>query len=201
MAEEKKDSKSKIIIVLLIIVIVLLVAGVGVGAIFIFGGQKPANEAQTTAPAVTQAPETEKKNDNPLVLDYDSSAVAIDEASLQNSLNKMKEKVADGYLNLNFKNEARSNDGVNFSCFLGNSDANTHDLFFNIYKDASLEEQIYLSGLIAPGSAVESFTSEIKLDPGEYSAILFFSSVDDDHTTMLSQVAVELKLVVNENNN
>jgi len=196
MAEEKKDSKSKIIIVLLIIVIVLLVAGVGVGAIFIFGGQKPANEAQTTTPAVTQAPETEKKNDNPLILDYDNSAVALDEDTLQKQFDELQEKAKNGYVNLEFQNIATSDDGINFTCHFGNSAANIEDMFFNIYKDSSLEEQIYLSGLVAPGTAIDSFVSEIKLDPGEYTAIIFFTTVGEDHQTMTSQTPVEITLKV-----
>ena len=72
-------------------------------------------------------------------------------------------------------------------------------MFFNIYKDATLSEQIYLSGLVSPGNVIESFDSEIKLDPGEYSAIIMFTSVSDDHTTMISQVPVEITLVVNSN--
>lgn len=197
MAEEKKDSKSKVIIILLIIVIVLLVAGVGAGAIFIFGGQNTANEAQTTpAPVVTQAPETEKKNDNPLILDYDSSAVALDSDILQKQYDELRELAKNGYVNLEFQNVAISSDGINFTCHLGNSEANVQDMFFNIYKDKSLEEQIYLSGLIAPGTAIDSFVSEIKLDPGEYAAIILFTTVSDDHQTMTSQTPVELTLRV-----
>jgi hypothetical protein len=169
---------------------------VGVGAIFIFGGQKPANEAQTTTPAVTQAPETKKKNDNPLILDYDSSAVALDSNTLEEQLAAMREKAENGYVNLEFQNIAFSDDGINFTCHLANSEANNEDMFFNIYKDNTLSEQIYLSGLVAPGTAIDSFVSEIKLDPGEYSAIILFTTVSDDHQTMTSQTPVEITLQV-----
>lgn len=197
MAEEKKDSKSKVIIVLLIIVIVLLLAGVCIGAIFILGGEKPANDdVQTEITSATTIGETENEKKDPLILDYDSSAIALDEESLQKAIDRLQEKVADGYVNLTFRNVAESDDGINFICHLGNDTANKYDMFFNIYKDITLEEQIYLSGLIAPGTAIDSFVSEIKLDPGEYSAIVFFTSVEDDHATMHSQVAVELELVV-----
>ena len=196
MAEENKDSKSKVIIVVLITVIVLLVAGVGVGAVFILNSS---NEGSDRSEIPTTA-ETLKddNNDNPLILDYDNSAVALDEDSLSKAVEELREKSKNGYVNLKFKNLATSNDGINFDCYLGNSDGNVYDMFFNIYKDATLSEQIYLSGLVSPGNVIESFESEIKLDPGEYSCMILFTSVSDDHTTMMSQIPVEITLVVNE---
>lgn len=198
MAEEKKDSKSKIIIIVLIIVIVLLVAGVGVGAIFIINNGKDADKPAETTAALSDAAEP-KGSDNPLILDYDAAAVALDEDSLSKAVEELREKAQSGYVNLKFKNLATSDDGIHFQCYLGNSDGNIYDMFFNIYKDATLSEQIYLSGLVSPGNVIESFDSEIKLDPGEYSAIIMFTSVSDDHTTMISQVPVEITLVVNSN--
>ena len=196
MAEENKDSKSKVIIVVLITVIVLLVAGVGVGAVFILNSS---NEGSDRSEIPTTA-ETLKddNNDNPLILDYDNSAVALDEDSLSKAVEELREKSKNGYVNLKFKNLATSNDGINFDCYLGNSDGNVYDMFFNIYKDAKLSEQIYISGLVSPGNVIESFESEIKLDPGEYSCMILFTSVSDDHTTMMSQIPVEITLVVNE---
>ena len=197
MAEENKDSKSKIIIIVLIIVIVLLVAGVGVGAIFIINNGKDADKpAETTALSDSAEP---AGSSNPLILDYDAAAVALDEDSLSKAVEELREKAQSGYVNLKFKNLATSDDGIHFQCYLGNSDGNIYDMFFNIYKDATLSEQIYLSGLVSPGNVIESFDSEIKLDPGEYSAIIMFTSVSDDHTTMISQVPVEITLVVNSN--
>jgi predicted metalloprotease len=197
MAEEKKAQSQKVIIIVLIIVIVLLVAGGAVAAVILLGGQNTANVAQTTtAPTATQAAGTIKKNDNPLILDYDNSAVALDEDTLQKQFEELQEKAKNGYVNLEFQNVASSSDGINFECHFGNAAANVEDMFFNIYKDMTLEEQIYLSGLVAPGNAINSFVSEIKLDPGEYKAIIFFTTVSEDHQTMTSQTPVELTLKV-----
>lgn len=192
--EEKKDSRSKIIIILLIILIVVLIAGIAVGAVLFLNNN--GNGTTDTAPAQTEEI-TEKKNDNPLILDYDSSAVGLDEDSLSKAFDEMREKAKNGYVNLKFKNVATSDDGVHFSCYLGNSEANIYDMFFNIYKDAALSEQVWLSGLVAPGNVIESFESEIKLETGEYEAMILFTSVSDDHSTMVSQVPVSLTLVVN----
>lgn len=196
MAEEKKDSKSKIIIVLLIVVIVLLVAGVGVGLFFVLGN----NTENNSQPDITKATLANVESNSVPVLDYDGSAVGLDQESLQQAYDELQKRAEDGYVNLSYKNEAHSNDGVNFACYLENPLGNKFDMFFNIYKDTTLEEQVYLSGLVAPGSAIENFQSEIKLDPGEYQAIIIFTSVDETHTNMVSQVPVEFKLVVNENN-
>ena len=195
MAEEKKDAKSKVIIIVLIIIIVLLAAGIGIGAVFVLSEkEEPVITAQMTSEA-----DIGKTNDNPLVLDYDSSAVALDEESLSKIVEELREKAKNGYVNLKFKNLATSTDGKHFDCYLGNSEGNIYDMFFNIYTDATLSEQIFLSGLVSPGNVIESFESEIKLDPGEYSAMILFTSVSDDHQTMISQVPVEITLLVNEN--
>lgn len=193
MAEEKKDSKSKILIIFLIIVIVLLAAGVGLAAVFIFNNNpdSPVDTLSTQAVVAEQ-----KSNDNPLVLDYDSSAVALDEDTLAKRFAEMQEKAKNGYVNLEFQNTAFSSDGINFTCHFANSASNTEDMFVNIYKDVTLTEQIYLSGLMAPGTVIEKFVSEIKLEPGEYSAAILFTTVADDHQTMTSQTPVEITLSV-----
>jgi cytoskeletal protein RodZ len=191
--EEKKDSKSKVIIIVLIIVIFLILAGVAVTMVILLNNNNSDKQAEQTTTAVTEESE---KNKNPLILDYDSAAVALDEQSLSDQYNKLQEKASEGNVAIEMQNIAFSDDGINFTCYLANSSSNTEDMFLNIYKDSTLTEQIYLSGLLAPGTVIEKFSSEIKLDPGNYETILIFTTVADDHETMTSQTPIVLTLQV-----
>ena len=194
--EEKKDSKQKVIIIVLIIVIILLVAGVGAGALIILGNNNndPVPSSENVTVAVTNGTEKEK---NPLVLEYDGAAVALDEDSLSEQYNKLQEKASEGNVAIEMQNVAYSDDGINFTCYLANSSSNTEDMFLNIYTDGTLSEQVYLSGLLAPGTVIENFTSEVKFDTGNYDTVVLFTTVADDHETMTSQTPIVLTLQVN----
>lgn len=192
MAEEKKDSKSKIIIVLLIVVIVLLIGG-GAAAFLLMNN----NGEGQTGPAQTAAADTavtaENKNNSPL-LKYDDAAVALDENGLEKQIEEMKN--SEGNISLEYKNEAESTDGTHFICYLANSDLNTEDMFIAIFTDANMTEQVYLSGLLRPGTSIQEFDSEIPFEKGKHSVVCMFTSVGDDHESMTSQIAVEVMLTV-----
>lgn len=178
--EEKKSSKT--VIILLIIIILLLLIGGAIGAFFLL-----------------------KKDDAPLPDDggnfkiqYDEAAVALDEDALKKQFGDAQKKAEEGQIALRYKNIAYSNDGVHFSCDIGNSTANTNDLYFNIYTDTSFEEQILLTGLVPPGQGITEFESEIPFEPGTYDAVLIFTRVADDQSTILGQAKVTYTLVVEE---
>lgn len=192
MAEEKKDSKSKIIIILLIIVIVLLIGG-GVTAFVLLNGQ---NNDNIISDSGVSEPSAMEDNSNKLKLDYDSGAVALDADSLQRAYDEMVEKTKDGYISIDFYNEAISTDGENFQCRFGNSELNKRDMFVSVYLNGQLDDEFYLSGLLRPGQMITNFKSSKKLDDGTYDAVLVFSQVEDDHETLSYQTSVVLTLKV-----
>jgi hypothetical protein len=195
MAEETKDSKSKVIVIILIIVICLLLAGGTAAALIILNSNNNSAEANNAvSPETTTAAATSEKN--PLILDYDDSAVALDAEGLERQIEAMKN--ADGRFSLEYKNEAFSSDGTHFECYLANSEKNKEDVFIAIFKDVTMNEQLYLSGLVRPGTSIQGFESEIPIDSGTHSVVCMFTSVSDDHETMTSQISVELKLTVNK---
>lgn len=178
--EEKKSSKA--VIILLVIIIILLLAGGAAAAVFFLN-----------------------RDDEPLpddnrnfMIQYDEAAVALDEDALKKQFGDALKKAEEGQIALRYKNVAYSTDGVNFTCDIGNSTANTKDLYFNIYTDSTFEEQILLTGLVPPGQGITEFVSEIPFEPGTYEAVLVFTRVDDDHATMLGQAKVTYTLVVEE---
>lgn len=178
--EEKKSSKT--VIILLLIIILLLLAG-GITAIIFFMNKDNADLPD--------------EGGNPLI-QYDGAAVALDEDEFNKQYADALKKAEEGQIALRYKNVAYSEDGVNFTCDIGNSPANTKDLYFNIYTDATFTEQILLTGLVPPGQGITEFKSEIPFEPGTYEAVLVFTRVDDDHATMLGQAKVTYTLVVEE---
>lgn len=97
---------------------------------------------------------------------------------------------------VSFYTAAKSTDGINFECEIGNSLANKLDMYIDIYLDASYEDEIYLSGLLRPGEGIKSFKSKFQLAPGAYDVVLVLTLVEDDHKTINGQSAVSLTMIV-----
>lgn len=128
---------------------------------------------------------------------YDEDAINLDPDQLQQEADKTFKKVEEGYISLSHKNIAVSSDGVNFECYILNNIDNKYDMYFNIYKDYEAKEQLLLTGLIPPGSGINHFSSEIRLDPGQYQALLVITQVEDDHETLHGdQLFLALTLIV-----
>lgn len=83
---------------------------------------------------------------------------------------------------LEFKNDAFSNDGKTFACYLGNSALNEHDMCVGIYSDPELTDQLYLSGLVRPGSGLESITLDKELSEGDHRVYIAFTQMEDPKT-------------------
>ena len=177
--EEKKSSKT---VIILLIIIALLLAG-GITAFIFFMNKDNADLPD--------------EGGNPLI-QYDEAAVALNEDEFKKQFADAMKKAEEGQIALRYQNVAYSNDGVNFTCDIGNSSANDKDVYFNIYTDATFTEQILLTGLVPPGQGITEFKSEIPFEPGEHTAVLVFTKVEDDHATMLGQAKVTYTLVVEE---
>lgn len=184
MAETAQETKksSKTIIILLVILILLLIGGIVTVVVVLL------NKDDT--------PETDSQPQGGFTLPYDNGAVMLDEDSLQAQLDAAFKRAKEGSMVLQFKNTAVSKDGEHFECEIGNAIENPYDMYINIYKDDTFEDQILLTGLIPPGSGIYEFDSEIPIFPGEYEAILVLTQVEDDHQTIHSQVSVVLNLKV-----
>lgn len=183
MSENTQGNKNKLVPILIIIIGVLLV-GVAVAAVFLFTGGNGGGE--DGEPART--------------IGYEVDAiVAANVDDFQQIMEEMVAQAAEGMVDLNYKHVAASTDGTNFVCAIGNPPSNRYDMYLNIYLDATLEQQLLLTGLLPPGTMIEEFKSEIKLDPGEYESVLVFTQIADDHATIVGQAMVVLTLIVTDN--
>lgn len=184
--DEKKEKKKFLIIIIIgIIIIILLILAL----IFVIMRE---NQEKENSDPINQHFQDGK-------LQYDKAAIILDQDALQQAFNEMYEKVEDGYISLSHKNQAVSSDGKSFQCYIQNNIDNKYDLFVNIYKDETAQEQLYLSGLIPPGSGIDHFESEVKLEPGTYDALLVVTQVEDDHETIRDgQLFLTLHLTVTQ---
>ena len=152
----------------LIAVIVGLVLVIAVLCFFMFFRQKEGSVEDGSTPRIGY--ETDAK----VMLDQDSLQAAIDEA---------QENAKNGMVALQYQNEAFSNDGKTFSCYITNAPSNLYDMFLTIYADAELTDQIYLSGLVPPGSGFEEITLEHPLDHGDHTVYVAVTQVDTKEET------------------
>lgn len=186
----KKLSKSGLIAVLLALIVVVLIV------LVVLLMMKRDNTANDSDAVEQQQTVFQYMKDGKLM--YDANVVAIDEDSLQQQVDEMFKKAEEGTMTLEFKNTAMSDDGIHFNCSINNAVENNYDMYINIYKDDTCQEQLLLTGLIPPGAGIRSFESEIQLDPGNYEALLVLTQVEDDHATLHAQLSVVLNLVVED---
>lgn len=109
--------------------------------------------------------------------------VMLDQDSLQAAFDEAMKNAAEGNVGLKYKNDAYSTDGVNFECYIVNSDSNVYDMFLTIYADAEMTDQIYLSGLVPPGSGFEAIKLDHALDAGDHTVYVALTQVDTDEET------------------
>lgn len=80
---------------------------------------------------------------------------------------------------LSYKNDAYSEDGRTFQCYIANSPFNQYDMFIAIYADAAYTELLYLSELLRPGAAFERVTLERELPLGDNEVYVAFTQVEE----------------------
>lgn len=186
MAENTQQKNNKNLIVVIIIVAALVIAGLVTVIFMLLDKKEP------------EAPANQIENNfaNGQIQYQQHGVIALDADSLQAAMDAASQEIADGYVSLDFNNYAESADGVNFECYLGNSVENTYDVYFDMYLDSTFSQRVMITGLIPPGSGIDTFTSEIDLEPGTYEAVLVLTQVEDDHSTIHRQTNVQINLNV-----
>ena len=153
-----------------------------------------------SAGAVVYTLNNREESSDGLTIGYASGAgVFLDEESLQAA---MDNAMADtGGVTLRYKNNAYSNDGKNFNCFLANSPYNAYDAFFTICTDGGMTDQIFLSELVPPGGGFESIRLDRALEPGShtvYVAITQVETAEDGTQTIKGQAVYTMDFHVSE---
>ncbi|MCI9057802.1 MAG: hypothetical protein HFF76_11195 [Oscillospiraceae bacterium] len=119
------------------------------------------------------------------------ATVMLDENSLQAAMDEALRNAQNSAVALKYKNGAYSTDGINFECYIANSEANAYDMYLNIYADAEMTDEIFLSQLVPPGSGFESITLHHALDEGDHTVYVVVTQVETDENgqqTIANQV-------------
>lgn len=124
---------------------------------------------------------TDLDDDGTPLISYATEAhVMLDQESLQAAMDAAMENAKDGNVSLLYKNNAYSTNGTDFECYIVNAAANKFDMFLTIYADAAMEDQLFLSGLVPPGSGFENITLDRALESGDHEVIVVVTQVDTD---------------------
>ncbi|MCI8844279.1 MAG: hypothetical protein HFF08_09240 [Oscillospiraceae bacterium] len=169
--EEENDGGSKVNKILLI-VICLLVIAVGVVGFFLIRNLHS------------------KETHIGLALTEDELAAALDDA---------RANAGTGNIALRFKNNAYSEDGQSFSCYIMNSERNAYDMFLTIYGDEQLSDELFSSGLVAPGRGFDQIKLNRALDQGTHMVYVVLTQVDTDEEgvqTVVGQTSHAMDFIV-----
>ena len=164
-AENKQASglTNKKIIVIAAVIIALLI-----GAIAFLLMRQSTNIADEGVPKIGYAADAQ---------------VMLDQNSLQAAFDEAMRNAAEGNVGLKYRNDASSSNGTDFECYIANSESNIFDMFLTIYADAELTDQLFLSGLVPPGSGFESITLDHALEKGDHTVYVVLTQVDTDEGT------------------
>lgn len=156
--EEGGSAVNKILIAALILLL-LIIAG---GCVYFFFIRKAPEEDTNRAGYALNA------------------GVVLTQEELDAAMASAAQNAEAGRVALSYKNGAYSTDGENFDCYIINSASNLFDMFLTIYADAELTDEIFLSGLIPPGSGYEKLKLEHKLEKGDHTVYVVLTQVDTD---------------------
>lgn len=171
-----KNKNEKILIILLSVVVI---AALAVIAVLVAGNREAQKEEKAPASG------------------YEANVILDDPQTLQDFVDEMVKKAAEGQMTLEMEVTASGTDGQNFNCYLANAKENSYDMYLILYLDET-QEEIYRSGLIPVGGRIETFRTSVKLEPGKHVCTLVFNQVEADGETLHAQVNVGLDLVVGE---
>lgn len=178
MAEEEKKSSNKKIIIILIIIIVLLLVG---GAVFFIWNAKSGEGGESTS-------------GNQIPLEVNAGVLSPDKLKEWNE--SVLAEIEDNQVPIIFAPTATSVDGENFSCEIGNPAGAKYYIYLDMYSDTSLSEEVYLSGLLAPGQGITGFKTNKSFSTGETDIVLVITTVQDDRKTIVAQTMMVLTLQV-----
>lgn len=172
-----KWNKEKRIILILSLVL-LIILGVGIGILL------HQNQQEESAGSLSGN-------------QYDVNVVVDDPVTLQQKVDEMIAKAAQGQMTLEMEVSASSQDGKNFTCYLSNALENSYDMYMIITLDET-QEELCRTGLIPLGGRIENFEINKVLESGTYICTLTYVQVEEDRESVHAQVNVGLDLIVTD---
>jgi len=124
-------------------------------------------------------PQSEDQPSNNLVVGYAEGVTAVEDPdAFAKAMDKMLEDSKGYGISLEYKAVAYSDNGTDFSCYFANAAENQYDMFIAIYGDDALTDELFLSGLLRPGTAFDHITLNRALPPGVTNCTVAFTQVE-----------------------
>ncbi len=185
MDAQPKKRLSPLTLVLSLIIVLLLAVAVFL-AVSKFGAEKE--------------PEAENLgNPSTPLIGYEEGVTVVDDPdALPKAVDKAYEKAAEGGIPMEFTKEAFSEDGTTLSCYIANPATAKYDIYVQLFADAALTDELYLSGLIPPGKAMREITLKHSLEEGNYEVFAVYTQVEEDCSTIHGQAIVTMDFRVGQ---
>lgn len=150
---------------------------------------------------VTLQADGDSQTDRSLVIGYAEEGVTVveDPQALEKAVQQAIENAANSAIALEYKNDAYSRDGVNFSCYIANSLENKYDMFIQIFADETYQDELFLSQLLRPGQAFETLKLNHSLPTGTtrvYVAMTQVDTAENGEQTLMTQTFVTMDFTV-----
>ena len=147
------------------------------------------------------APETDSQPiDRSRVIGYAEDGVTVveDPAEMARAIQQAVENAENSAIALEYKNDASSEDGVNFDCYIANSLENKFDMFIQIFADGTFQDELFLSQLLRPGQAFEKLTLNHELPKGTTRVYVAMTQVEtaDGEQSIRAQTFVTMDFSV-----
>jgi hypothetical protein len=123
------------------------------------------------------------QSDDPGIGYASEAKVMLNQDDLQAAMDAAMANAREGNIALLYKDNAYSDDGSTFECYIVNSANNAYDMFLTIYADLEMTDELYLSQLVPPGSGFEEITLEHPLEKGDHTVYVALTQVETDEET------------------
>ena len=117
-----------------------------------------------------------------------SMGLALSREDLEAAMADAQANAEAGNIALKYENDAYSEDGESFSCNIMNSEYNAYDMFLKIYADVERTDELFTSGLVAPGLGFDRIKLNHKLPEGTNTVYVVLSLVKTDEDGVQSIV-------------
>jgi hypothetical protein len=137
---------------------------------------------------------------NGVRIGYASEGItAVDDPkALEKAVEAMYEAAQQPGIGLEYENDAYSEDGINFDCYIANAGLNEYDMFIALYGDANYEDELFLSELIRPGQAFSEIALNHALPLGDNTVYCAFTQIaeEDGEQVIHDQIIITLNFHV-----
>ena len=106
--------------------------------------------------------------------------LALTQEELDSAMDDAQANAKSGSIALRYKNSAYSEDGELFTCYIMNSQFNVYDMFLTIYGDEALTDELFSSGLVAPGRGFDQLKLNHSLPAGTNTVYVVITQVETD---------------------